>query len=123
MPLTGFISYCRGVRTQVNENMGMLMAGQNSPEIFEVYRIVLRTTKEDSAFFYFTMESNDNLCFYSTLASSLGKNYRDIEIGVTRPLRPAFDKMLHALKMKMSIEILSEELLPNQIWDPSIKRY
>ncbi len=81
-----------------------------------IWKIIVRTSKEDSAFFYFTLEANENLCFYSTLDASLGETYRDIAIGITANLRPEFDVMFKALCECMSVQLLSEELLENVPW-------
>ncbi|MCB9062733.1 MAG: hypothetical protein H6622_14510 [Halobacteriovoraceae bacterium] len=45
-----------------------------------IFKFTIRVPKSQSAFTYFQLESNEGLCFYSTLEESLGKLYRDIEI-------------------------------------------
>lgn len=49
-------------------------------ENIETFNFVIRVPKEESAFIYFQLEANEGLCFYSTLESSLGRPYRDIEL-------------------------------------------
>ncbi|HAZ11807.1 MAG: hypothetical protein A2X86_07855 [Bdellovibrionales bacterium GWA2_49_15] len=84
--------------------------------IHQIWKIVVRTSKEDSAFFYFTLEANENICFYSTLDATLGQPHRDIAIGIPRSLRPEFDLMFTALCESMKVQILSEELSENVPW-------
>ncbi|MBI2518804.1 MAG: hypothetical protein HYV97_00220 [Bdellovibrio sp.] len=83
---------------------------------YQIWKIVVRTNKEDSAFFYFTLEANENLCFYSTLDATIGQTYRDIAIGVPISMRAEFDVMFTALCESMSVQILSEELSENVPW-------
>lgn len=45
--------------------------------------IQVRTTKEDSAFFYHLMEGHEGLCAYSTLPDQTGKEFRDLELLVS----------------------------------------
>ncbi len=72
----------------------------------ECTRTVVRLSKEDSAFFYFTLEANEGLCFYSTLEHENGQTYRDIEIYSPIELKAELDRLLKALKSELEFEIL-----------------
>ena len=43
-------------------------------------RYVVRTSKTDSHFLYFQLESNEGIAFYSTVEESVNEEYRDIVI-------------------------------------------
>ena len=74
----------------------------------ELLKIIIRVPKHDASFVYFTLESNEGLCFYSTLSESLGETYRDIEISLTKTLRDEFLKVFNFLCQKIEITIISE---------------
>ena len=61
----------------------------------QLFNYTIRVPKKDSAFLYFQLEANEGLCFYSTLESSLGQPYRDIEIKGHTSLETEF---LHVAK-------------------------
>ncbi|MEK6625659.1 MAG: hypothetical protein AABY86_11860 [Bdellovibrionota bacterium] len=88
----------------------------HTPNQIQIWKMIVRTSKEDSAFFYFTLEANENLCFYSTLDSIEGQTYRDIAIGIPTSMRSEFDLMFKALCESMSIQLLSQELSENILW-------
>lgn len=44
------------------------------------WRMVVRTTKQDSALFYHLLEGHAGLCTYSTLDGFQGLDYRDVEL-------------------------------------------
>lgn len=75
-------------------------------------RVLIKTTirmpKEDTSFFYFTMESNENISFYSTLPFEKGQAYRDIVVYTTPELESCFKNILAHLETRLSLEILSE---------------
>ena len=73
--------------------------------------LVLRLKKCDSAYFYFTLEANENLCFYSTLDDFKGKDYRDIEVFYTNGLREEFTSVLTSLEGQIPIQVLEKNTL------------
>lgn len=84
-------------------------------EIMEKYinskilmKTVLRMAKSYSSFFYFTMEANDNISFYSTLPFEKGQNYRDIVVYSTPELFPHFESILKHCQKSQEIEILEQ---------------
>lgn|GEM_PF-1735537 len=73
----------------------------------ECTRVVVRLSKEESAFLYFTMESNEGLCFYSTLEHENGQAYRDVEIYSPIDLYPELERLLNFLKTEIHFETIS----------------
>lgn len=80
----------------------------------QLFRYIIRLNKEDSAFFYFQLEANDGLCFYSTLPYEPHTQYRDIEMKGDILLKEEVKKLLEACGKKFKIEILTEETIPDQ---------
>lgn len=76
----------------------------------EIYFQKVRVKKEDSAFFYFTLEACDNMCFYSTLAHETGQTYRDIEVRCTIDFKQQVDNLIDKLSQGMPVEILKQEI-------------
>jgi hypothetical protein len=46
----------------------------------ELFHFQIRTSKDYSHFIYFTLESNEGLCFYSTKEHQVGDQTRTIDI-------------------------------------------
>ena len=74
----------------------------------KLLKMIIRLDKKDASFVYFTLESNEGLCFYSTLSESLKQPYRDIEINLTESLRNEFLTVFNYLCQKVEITIISE---------------
>lgn len=68
--------------------------------------IIIRVPKKESAFVYFQLEANENLCFYSTLPSPGSATHRDISISCTSGLREEVERLLSVLGDKCSMDIL-----------------
>ena len=66
----------------------------------------IRVPKDQSAFTYFILESNEGLCFYSTLDESLGQTYRDIDLKGDLRLVEEIDRLLCALQKEFPLHIL-----------------
>lgn len=80
----------------------------------QLFHIVIRLNKEDSAFFYFQLEANDGICFYSTLDYPVHAQYRDIDLKGDIKL---LDQMRHIIKqceIKFKIEILVDEIIQDK---------
>jgi hypothetical protein len=77
----------------------------------ELFRIVVRTSKKDSMFLYFVLESNEGTAFYSTLEESLGTTYRDIEITCSIEFKSNLIKLLEHIKNEITYEVLLEEII------------
>ncbi|MBT4792564.1 MAG: hypothetical protein HON90_13410 [Halobacteriovoraceae bacterium] len=78
-------------------------------------KFILRMDKSYSSFFYFTLEANENICFYSTLPHEKGQRYRDIVVYTTPELRKVFINILQHCKKNQEIEVL----LDTEICDTS----
>lgn len=72
------------------------------------YQVIIRVPKQDSAFLYFTLESNEGICFYSTLDYEKGIPYRDIEIMGPPEFYDELKNILEHLKSEITFEILQE---------------
>lgn len=72
--------------------------------------IVIRVSKEDSSFIYFIFESNEGMCFYSTLKSSMHKEYRDVSINFTSEFTEDVERTLNILSNKFPIERLTKKV-------------
>ena len=76
---------------------------------FQLVRLIIRVAKENSAFLYFTLESNEGLCFYSTIESSLSGQYRDLELVATLEFEEALLHLIENLTLSFPVEILLKE--------------
>lgn len=74
-----------------------------------IEKLILKMTKEDSSFFYFTMEAHEGICFYSTLPHQEGDKDRLIECLVPTELEPEFKATLSSLQKEITIEVLKRE--------------
>lgn len=78
-------------------------------------KTVLRMSKAYSSFFYFTLESNENICFYSTLPFEKGQSFRDIVVYTTIELLEDFKQIVsHCMKSTLhqnEFEILEQTIV------------
>jgi hypothetical protein len=74
-----------------------------------LFHMIIRVPKDQSAFTYFTFEANDGLCFYSTLETSLGEPYRDIDVKTHVSLKDELLRLIEFLGNDYLIEILKQE--------------
>jgi len=44
----------------------------------QLFKYTTRVLKKDAAFFYFQLEANEGICFFSTLKGKKEESYRDI---------------------------------------------
>lgn len=80
----------------------------------QLFRYIVRLNKEDSAFFYFQLEANDGICFYSTLPHEAHAQYRDIEMKGDLLLKTEMSSILDQCSKKFKIDILVDETIPDQ---------
>lgn len=66
--------------------------------IKNLFHIIVRLPKEDSAFLYFLLEANEGLCFYSTLNHETGQSYREVDIKGTIEFKDEILRILNRLK-------------------------
>lgn len=74
-----------------------------------LFHMIIRVPKDQSAFTYFTFEANDGLCFYSTLETSLGEPFRDIDVKTHVSLKDELLRLIEFLGKDYPIEILKQE--------------
>lgn len=77
--------------------------------------IQLRVSKADSSFVYFTFESNEGICFYSTLESSLQKDYRDMTVFFTPEFEADVERIISILSERFPIEILEKKEIKDSL--------
>ena len=77
--------------------------------------IILRVSKADSSFVYFTFESNEGICFYSTLESSLKKDYRDMIVYFTPEFSEDVERILDILSQKFPVQILEKKEIKDSL--------
>ena len=78
-------------------------------------QIILRVSKADSSFVYFILESNEGICFYSTLESSLKETYRDMSVRFTPEFKTDVERILNLLSKKFDIQILEESEIKDSL--------
>ena len=87
------------------------MQQQNS----QLFHYVIRLNKEDSAFFYFQLEANDGICFYSTLDHPDHAHYRDIDLKGDLHLKAEAHHMINRCAQKFKVDILVDEIIPDKM--------
>lgn len=80
----------------------------------QLFRYVIRLNKEDSAFFYFQLEANDGICFYSTIPHPPHAQYRDIELRGDILLKSEMEQILKECGERFSIEYLVNEIIEDK---------
>jgi hypothetical protein len=78
-----------------------------APSNIELFHSVIRLSKEDSAFLYFTLEANEGLCLYSTLPHKQGENFRDVEIKGDLKFQPQINHLLMQLEKLFPLMVLN----------------
>lgn len=77
----------------------------------QLFHYIIRLNKEDSAFFYFQLEANDGLCFYSTLPYEPHTQYRDIDMKGDILLKNEIIKLLNNCSARFKIDIIVDEMI------------
>lgn len=77
----------------------------------ELYYCRLRVLKDDAFFVYFTFESNEGLCYYSTADESLKGQYRDIDVRCPIEARQDLKNLIARLQSEIRMDVLSEEIV------------
>lgn len=76
----------------------------------ELYYTRLRVPKDEAYFVYFTFESNEGLCFYSTVDESLKGSYRDIDVKCPIEFQEALKALITRLQAQIRLDVLHEEI-------------
>jgi hypothetical protein len=77
----------------------------------ELRRVVIRLQKAHSSFFYFIMESNDNIAFYSTLKESIDRDHRDVQVTVTPEFSKSLDNIIKHFETRYPVEYISDIII------------
>lgn len=75
-----------------------------------LYHLRLRVPKDAAYFVYFTLESNEGLCSFSTNDDSLHGSFRDIDLFTSIELRESVLNLIHRLQEEYRIDILTEKI-------------
>ncbi len=86
----------------------MLRTYQQTKELFYC---VLRMPKDDAYFVYFTFESNEGMCFYSTVDESLKGQYRDIVVRCPIEWKEQLKELIQRLQAEIRLDILEEKTI------------
>ncbi|WP_127714564.1 hypothetical protein [Halobacteriovorax sp. HLS] len=76
----------------------------------QILHLIIRVPKEDAAFFYFQLEANEGICFYSTLENSMKESYRDITVTAHIGLEEELMHIISKLQQSHKLEILKKEI-------------
>lgn len=82
---------------------------------------IIRLPKDEAAFMYFQLESNEGLCFYSTLDQSLKEPYRDVEVFGHVALKAEIDHFFDYLGQRLNIEVVLDETIDDSA--EAVQRY
>lgn len=74
-----------------------------------LYYTRLRMPKDDAFFVYFTFESNEGLCFYSTVDESLKGAYRDIDVRCSIEMKGPLKDLIARLQTEIRLDVLLEK--------------
>jgi hypothetical protein len=77
----------------------------------ELYYCRLRVPKDESYFVYFTFESNEGLCFYSTADESLKGQFRDMDVKCSIEMKEQLKALIARLQTEIRLDVLSEEII------------
>jgi len=83
----------------------------NYKETKELYYCLLRVPKDEAYFVYFTFESNEGLCYYSTTDDSLKGQFRDIEVRAPIEAREHLNALINRLKSEIRLDVLEEQII------------
>ena len=71
-------------------------------------KTLLRSTKDQSSFIYFTLEANEGLAFYTTQPHQEGDKHRDIECFTPISLKDEFLALIESLKEPTGLIIIEQ---------------
>lgn len=77
----------------------------------ELYYTRLRVPKDEAYFVYFTFESNEGLCYYSTVDESLKGQFRDIDVKSSIEMKESLKALIARLQTEIRLDVLSEETI------------
>ena len=77
----------------------------------ELFYCELRVPKDEAYFVYFTFESNEGMCFYSTMDESLKGQYRDIVVRCSIEWKDNLLALVQKLQTEVRLDIMKEEIV------------
>lgn len=77
----------------------------------KLYYYRLRVPKDEAYFVYFTFESNEGLCYYSTVDDSLKGQYRDLDVRCPIETKEVLLSLIERLQTELRLDILKEEII------------
>lgn len=72
----------------------------------EIYKRIIRVPKKESAYFYFQLEANEGLCFYSTLEGNKHEGHRDIVVQCHPSLQAEVDHLINRLSLEIELQFV-----------------
>lgn len=75
----------------------------------KLYYTVLRVPRDEAYFVYFTFESNEGLCYYSTMDESLKGSYRDIEVRCPIEAKDNLLALIQRLQSEIRLDVIKIE--------------
>lgn len=77
----------------------------------QLFHCQLRVPKDEAYFIYFTFESHEGLCFYSTIDDSLKGQYRDIDVKCPIEATTDLKNLISKLQETIRLDVLMEEVI------------
>ena len=74
----------------------------------KVFHVVFRLAKKETGHVLHILESQDNLCFTSTLPHQIGQDYRDLSLRCSAEWKMEVLRLLHHLQITLDIDILDQ---------------
>jgi hypothetical protein len=87
--------------------------------------MIIETPKDESAFIYCVFESNEGLCFYSTIGEILGHPDRKLLVHSPVSINAEFEQMMSYLIKKVpTLKILEDQIVTDSfdLENTSLKR-
>ncbi|MFG1485037.1 DUF4911 domain-containing protein [Halobacteriovorax sp. GFR7] len=72
----------------------------------EIFKTIVRVPKKESAYFYFQLEANEGLCFYSTIEGDKHEGHRDIIVQAHPSLEPEVKYLLNKLAQEIELQFI-----------------
>ncbi|AYF45297.1 hypothetical protein BALOs_2299 [Halobacteriovorax sp. BALOs_7] len=72
----------------------------------EIFKTIVRVPKKESAYFYFQLEANEGLCFYSTIEGDKHEGHRDIIVQAHPSLKEEVVQLLNKLGEEIELEFI-----------------
>lgn len=77
----------------------------------KLYFVRLRVPKDEAYFVYFTFESNEGLCYYSTSDDSLKGLYRDIDVRCPIENKGDLKNLILRLQTEIRLDVIEEQII------------